>query len=168
MSEISTFDTSAIITYMNIIIAVAIALFLAGGFYRQTTAKSSTPVPTPTPTPFSSPEPTAEAATPIPTVPVTVTVTVTRSPVTSDWQYPGSSQISAGVYESSDPSDKITDWYQDKIRQLGLNIKTFVRTKTNDRVLNKLVGASDQVEIRVEISKNPGRSITRIIIGIDN
>ncbi|TSC88179.1 MAG: Uncharacterized protein G01um101416_202 [Microgenomates group bacterium Gr01-1014_16] len=152
---------------MNILVVLALTLFLAGGFFRQTKAISSPSVPTSTPTPFSSPalpagrqEPTAEAATPIPTTPVTVT----PPSVTSDWQYPGGSQISAGVYESSDPSDKITDWYQDKIKQLGLNTKTFVRTKTNDRVLNKLVAAGISTEIRVEISKNPSDSLTRITV----
>lgn len=157
---------------MNIVIVVALALFLAGGLYHRVTTRSmvlssNTSLPTPTstpavvvPTPTSNPSPTTRPPTP----PVTVTVTVTPPSVTSDWQYPGSTQVSAGVYESSDPSDKITDWYESKIRQLGLNIKTFVRTKTNDRVLNKLVAAGKSMEIRVEISKNPSDSVTRIVI----
>ena len=158
---------------MNVIVAVALIIVLAGGLYHrvtirskilssQTSVPSSTPTQTPNPT---SPPPTLRPPSPIPTYTPSPQL---PPPNTSDWQYPGSVQASPGNYQSSDPPEKITDWYQDKIKNLGLNIKTFVRTKANDRVLNKLVGANSQTEIRVEISKNPGDSTTRIIIGIDN
>ncbi|MBI2008461.1 hypothetical protein HYS82_02285 [Candidatus Amesbacteria bacterium] len=142
---------------MNILVVLALALFLAGGIFRQTKAVSSFPIPTVPVTVTLIPSPTK--------IPVTVTVTLTpsRFPVT-DWQYPGSARVSSNTYESSDSPDKITDWYQDKIKQLGLNTKTFVRTKTNDRVLNKLVAAGKSLEIRVEITKNPSDSVTQITV----
>lgn len=66
------------------------------------------------------------------------------------------------VLESGDSSETITDWYKDKINSLGMNVKSFVTTRANDKVLNKLVGADEEREIRIEISKEPGESSVMI------
>ncbi len=47
-----------------------------------------------------------------------------------------------------------------------MNVKTFVTTKANDKVLNKLVGADADKELRVEISKDPGDSLVKISVTI--
>jgi len=41
-----------------------------------------------------------------------------------------------------------------------------VKTKTNDNVLNKLVGADGKTEIRVEITKPAGNPTTEIKVSI--
>src|SRR5258706_6460349 len=47
---------------------------------------------------------------------------------------------------SSANVDIITAWYEDKIKSEGMNIKTFVTTNANDKILNKLVGANANKE----------------------
>lgn len=71
-------------------------------------------------------------------------------------KYPNSVQISQNestIYESSDDADKITNWYKDKIKSMNMRVKSFVTTKTNGNILNKLVGADGKKEIKVEITK---------------
>ena len=76
----------------------------------------------------------------------------------SDFKYPNSSQVGNlenGIkLESSDDPNTITDWYQEKIRSLGFKSKSFVKTNTNGNILNKLVAASANKEVRVEIEKS--------------
>ena len=86
----------------------------------------------------------------------------------SDFIYQGSSVISSNSNSlkltSTDNTDTITNWYKEKINSLGMNVKSFVTTSANDKILNKLVGANGTREIRVEISKEPGKTITNIIV----
>ena len=53
-----------------------------------------------------------------------------------------------------------------------MNSKSFVQTKTNGNVLNKLVGARGDKEIRVGIVKKNDESVTKITVSttipIDN
>lgn len=87
-----------------------------------------------------------------------------------DYKYPNSQLISSSEYflslESSDNSDVITNWYKEKVNSLGMNVKTFVTTKANDKVLNKLVGADGDKEISVEISKENEASSVKISVTI--
>lgn len=75
------------------------------------------------------------------------------------YQYPNSQITSSSSdslsLKSSDPVDSITEWYKSKIKNEGMNIKTFVTTKANDRVENVLVGSMSGTQIRVEIKKEP-------------
>lgn len=66
--------------------------------------------------------------------------------------------------ESLDDTQKITDWYKEKIRGMGMNAKSFVQTKANGKVLNKLVGSNGKKEIRVEISKENNQSTVKISV----
>lgn len=94
----------------------------------------------------------------------------------SDLQYPNSRQTGSNdaslIFESTDDPDLITNWYKEKIRDLGMNSKSFVQTKTNGNVLNKLVGARGDKEVRVEIVKKNDESVTKITVSttipIDN
>lgn len=64
--------------------------------------------------------------------------------------------------ESKDSAENVTDWYETKIKAGGLNITTFVKTKTNDNVLNKLVGESSKQKVSVKIEKDSGDSLVKI------
>ena len=97
----------------------------------------------------------------------------TQSPQTSnilEYKYPNSQIVSSTStsmsLESSDNSDSITDWYKGKINSLGMNVKTFVTTSANEKVLNRLVGADGVKEINIEISKEDSQSIVKISITI--
>ncbi|OGM25619.1 hypothetical protein A2962_03755 [Candidatus Woesebacteria bacterium RIFCSPLOWO2_01_FULL_39_61] len=83
----------------------------------------------------------------------------TAKPDFIDYRYPSSEILSESSSEisfsSSDSVDSITQWYKDKIKGSGMNVKTFVTTKTNDKVENVLVGSNYEIEIRVEIKKEP-------------
>lgn len=89
-------------------------------------------------------------------------------PTLSVFFYPGATLVAQTAstlsLESSDDTDKITDWYKDKIKNLGVNVKSFVSTRANDKVLNKLVGATNELEISVEISKDPGAGAAKISV----
>jgi hypothetical protein len=82
----------------------------------------------------------------------------------NDFIYPGATNKWNGNYESGDDPDTITNWYKEKIISTGMNVKTFVTTKTNGNVLNKLAGANSSLSVLVEIEKKEGESITKIII----
>lgn len=88
----------------------------------------------------------------------------------SDWQYPGSTILAATnsslTLNANADTDTITNWYKEKIKASGANAKSFVTTKANDKVLNKLVGSNGKTEIRVEISKEPGSSVVQIGVTI--
>ena len=85
-----------------------------------------------------------------------------------DFRYPNSTIISQNgnetVYESSDDPKKITDWYKDKIKSIGMKTTSFVQTSTNGNVLNKLVGANGNKEVRVEISKQNNNPTVKIVV----
>lgn len=155
---------------------VIVAIASAGLFSFRSRIISNTQVfPTPSPTtglPAPSPtthnlQPTTKPS-PIPlNTPVPVTTTNNPQPTTDNLVYPGSRQVADGVYESPDDTDTITDWYKAKINSLGYNVKTFVKTSANDKILNKLVGAKPREELSVEISKNPGSPVALITIRLD-
>ena len=69
---------------------------------------------------------------------------------------------------SNEPEETITQWYQDKIIGEGINVRSFVKTKTNGNVLNKLVGAKDSDEVIVEITKEAESDTTNILVTINN
>ena len=108
--------------------------------------------------------------TPIPTKIPTLkpTVSVNSSFNISDFIYPNSQAIDQKDGEvklkSGDGSDKITNWYKEKIKSLGMSVNTFVVTKANDKVLNKLVGAGSNREVRITIEKGEGASEVIITI----
>ena len=132
--------------------------------------KSPSSVPPPSPTPVPAPV----TVTPIPSPtrkPVTVTAPAEASgegravtPSRLLPQYPGSTFVSEGVYQSTDSPTQITAWYKDQINQMKFNVKTFVQTSANEKVLNKLVASNGKTEVYVEISKNPPDSQTTITL----
>lgn len=83
--------------------------------------------------------------------------------------YPGSSvklQTDKKLeLQSSDLSDKITDWYKNKIREEDYNAKSFTQTKSNGNVFNKLSAA--KVNDKIEISIKVGQSESNVTISVD-
>lgn len=98
----------------------------------------------------------------------TSTITTQPKDILSSYKYPNSTILgqSASTFEQESPDDpeKITDWYKEKIKSDGMNIKTFVTTTTNGNVYNELVGAGLGGEIRVVIEKSRGEDITDIVV----
>ena len=114
---------------------------------------------------IETPTPTQKPIAPKPTAPQ-IQQTPRDEGLLSSLSYPNAEVVSSGestlTLRSNDDSDVITDWYKEKITGLGMNTKSFVKTKTNDNVLNKLVGADGQTEIRVEITKQANNPTTEI------
>jgi hypothetical protein len=142
---------------------------------------SPSPTPTesasPTPSPTITPSPTQREAllTPSPraTTMAQINNSVSNSNATSNndlnqFRYPNGKTISSSSteikIESPDSPDKITDWYKEKIKGLGMNTQSFVTTNTNNNVLNSLAAAGNGINIKIEIKKDAGASFTSIKI----
>lgn len=111
---------------------------------------------------------------------VTPTPLPTRTPSVSDepqtnttldnFIYPGSEAVNSSdsslLLRSSDETENITNWYKEKITSEHMNAKSFVATKTNGNILNKLVGANGELEIVVEIKKEPVKNYSDITVSI--
>jgi len=84
----------------------------------------------------------------------------------NDFVYPGSEVVSSSAgsayLRTMDDPDKVTDWYKEKIESYEMNVKSFVTTKTNDNVLNKLAGAKEGLEIAVEVKRGEGEFVSEI------
>lgn len=110
--------------------------------------------PTPTATPYLTP-----------TVPV-----VSGKTFSSGYKYSPSMVVSETeskiTLRSENNPEDITNWYKEKIRSEGMNIKTFVTTRANDKILNKLAGADSDRELYVEITKNPQDTETLITVSL--
>jgi hypothetical protein len=96
---------------------------------------------------------------------------LTNKPDIGNYIYPDSSVISRDGsqlhLESDAESDTITEWYKTKIASSGMNVKTFAKTKANDKVLNKLVATDGVEQIAVEISRQSGADTVKIIVSLD-
>lgn len=88
----------------------------------------------------------------------------------SEFLYPNSkinSQTSSSaVLQSSDSTNSITDWYENKLRSLGYGTTSFVKTSSNNNILNKLVTAKNGNQVSVEIKKTADSSQTTITLEV--
>jgi len=129
----------------------------------------------PTPTSISMPSQAPNNSSTI--IPPTSTPTLSPTPTNTprnksesvlDFRYPNSIIISQNakesIFESTDHPKKITDWYKNKIKAMNMSVTSFVQTSTNDNVLNKLVGADGNREVRVEINKNNNSQAVNISV----
>ncbi|OGG03275.1 hypothetical protein A2W14_00345 [Candidatus Gottesmanbacteria bacterium RBG_16_37_8] len=128
---------------------------------KQNKETKISPTNTPTPTAFPSPTIFLPNDTPTPVV--------QNESNNNTLIYPNSTVISETgnliVLQNNDDPQTITDWYKQKIESLNLNAKSYVVTNANGNVLNKLVGASGNMEVRVEIIKKASESIVEIKVG---
>lgn len=130
-----------------------------------------TDTPTQTPEPTSTPSPTMTLSL-SPTSTIKPTTTPTSSPTSAQsslisFVYPGSKSLGGDSYSSSDDPEVITNWYKEKINSQGYSSKSFVTTKTNDKVLNKLSAAKNNKNILIEISRENKNSESIITILLD-
>lgn len=134
---------------------------------NSSVTKPPTPSPSSTLTPIPSDTPTFT-----PTLTPTI-LTPTPQPnnnnqLNLDLKYPNSIIISKNsnetTYESTDDPKKITDWYKDKIKSIGMKATSFVQTSTNGDVLNKLVGANSEKQVKVDISKQNNNILVKIVV----
>ena len=147
----------------------ALVVFLVFGLLFKShpavlsTETSADPTITPTPSGISTPSTTPKPKViifPTPTVTLTVTVTL------ADWQYPSSNKVGDNKWESHDDAKTITDWYVNKIKSMGLPVTSFVKTNTNDKILNSLAAAKDSWKIKITIAQDS--SDAAVVITIDN
>ena len=86
------------------------------------------------------------------------------------YHYPGAETLSSSEnslnLKSFDDIGAITNWYKAKIESENLNVESFVETSANDKVLNQLVGADGQKEIKVEIKKESGTFLVEISVSL--
>jgi hypothetical protein len=105
---------------------------------------------------------------------VTVTPSATQVPqnLLSEYFYPGAKVVSQDSLHldlvSSDDSDNITDWYKEVIRNEGMSVKTFVKTKTNGNVDNDLVGVNSSIKVSVKIMKKNDETTSHISVTVEN
>jgi hypothetical protein len=82
--------------------------------------------------------------------------------------FPGAKVVNINSVEarltSSENPDAITEWYKQKIISFGMNVKSFVTTKANDNVVNKLAGADGSREVNIEITKAVSDSEAKITV----
>lgn len=153
---------------MHIAILIVAAVLVVSGIVVRRTSTKETPSETivlgeSVPTPPDTIPPTQSTLAPSPTLPA-------KQEPTPDKQfvYPGATVTaesdSSLTMESSDDAQTITDWYKDKIKELGMTTKSFVQTKTNDNVLNALAAAKSDEEIKVTITKNSGDWVVSIVV----
>lgn len=140
------------------------------GIQQEITASSlpgETPAPTTNPSPTHPPALSSSPA----AKPTSTPQPPANYPNILDFKYPASNIISQSsstlLLESENSTDDITSWYEDKIKSYGFNVKTFIKTKANEKVLNKLAGAKNDLEILIEISKENEQSMVKIKVSIN-
>ncbi len=168
---------------MHIAILIIAVILVGGGILVRNKTILQTPeevvlgesAPTNSPTPSNTPIPTQSA--PTPTSPAESREAGSSSagqdlapPDTNlaDFIYPGATTRSQSPNSvsltSTDDAQTITDWYKNKIKELGMSTRSFVQTKTNDNVNNVLSAAKSNDEIKVTITKNAGESLVSIVV----
>ncbi len=126
------------------------------------------PVSSPAPIPgLIIPKPEKNISRPLPSPAVSADP---AGPDYGPWRYPGAVQVGESVsglsFTSNDRADAVTDWYKQKITALNMNVKTFIQTKANGKVMNKLVGADSRQNISVAISQKEAAAPVTIGISI--
>lgn len=157
-----------------VITVVALLVFVAGVFSNRN--KFSPPEPPAPPSPTSVLAETAIPL-PIPSIPTpplvpafSPTSTAPASNNLADYIYPGAAVLSSSGQSlsltSSDNPDQVTNWYKEKIKNMGFSSKAFAETRANDKVLNKLTGDNGQLSIAIEIAKDSAESAVTIQVSL--
>ena len=158
-----------------LVIVIVVASLLQGNILNKNKTKvikNNFPTPTitssPTPTVVISPTATVYKKNSIPTP---IQGSTNSGQDINSYKYPNSSvkeeNSSKLLLESSDDPNTITNWYKEKLRSLNMNVNSFVTTKSNGTVLNKLVSANGEVKVSIEISKTNNQSSVEIIVSIN-
>ena len=108
---------------------------------------------------LDTPLPTSVQATPIKSEP-------THTTSSDQLTYPNSQKITNNTYTTPDNPQTVTKWYQEKFKDLNLNVTSIVETSSNDNVFNKLSGTNGNISITVEIKKGANDAVTKIELTI--
>lgn len=89
----------------------------------------------------------------------------------NSFTYPSSKVINSDnnslILESNDSASVITNWYKEQIQTEGMKTTSFVQTRTNGNVLNRLVGSNSYRKIDVEIRKKSDQPEVRMTIYVN-
>ena len=89
-----------------------------------------------------------------------------------NFSYPGANIASMSrshlSLSTQDNPDDVTNWYKNKIKSYGKSVSSFVTTKTNDNVFNKLVGADSKEELRITIEKKSDSQTVTIQVDLES
>ncbi|MCL5019189.1 MAG: hypothetical protein M1426_01760 [Patescibacteria group bacterium] len=143
-----------------VILLVSLLVFINRSNFKRATAKNADSVNSSTTTishNISLPQPTGTPS------PSTRPLSQYNS---EDFYYPNSQKIAGDglALISLDNPQVITNWYKNKINSLRFVTTSFIQTNTNGNVLNSLVGAKGEEEVRVEISKDSNKADVTIKI----
>ena len=145
---------------MHIAIIIIAIVLVGGGILIRNKTTIDTPAEEivlgeTVPTPSNTATPT-NAPTQIPSTSPTPSAGVPSATLTQ-FTYPnaaiGSQSDGSMTLTSTDDPQAITDWYKNKIKELGMSTRSFVQTKTNGNVHNVLAAAKNDDEIKVTITK---------------
>ncbi len=164
-----------------VVITIAIILVVSGVIYQKNIPPSKqneevlsdetslTVTPSEVPGPLPS-----VTATPTPTIISKENATPTKAPQitnTTEFIYPNASDIARGnskiSFKSSDNPESITNWYKNEINSRGYSVTSFVTTKTNGNVENKLAGASGEDKLQVKIEKSAESTLTTVVVELN-
>src|SRR3989344_5032212 len=116
-----------------VIIIFAVSLIQKGGLENKETQRKNITIPTPTPT--QTPAPTFTPASISTSAPTSSISTLSSQQNLSSFIYPGSIILNQSggeiILQSTDDPQVITNWYKEKITNMGMNAKSFVQTNTN-------------------------------------
>lgn len=74
--------------------------------------------------------------------------------------------IESSIYQSKDDPDTITQYYKNIFIRNNSKVKSFVITKTNGNVLNKLSGTINNKVLNVEIKKAKNSILTTVTLSL--
>ncbi len=155
-----------VLVLFAVLIVAGASIFVRTEHTKTASPETTLPSPTQTPTPTLNPSP--SLAPQITLVPTTKPKSITTPDShLSTWVYPGSTLFSNNIYLSQDSPQQITDWYKNKIRSEGFNIKNFITTSANEKIENKLTGSNNNQSTEVSITRSPGDNHTKIILVLD-
>jgi hypothetical protein len=155
--------------------AISLLLIVAGFYFRfipPVSFPGQFPTPVATPVILGDQTQTSPTSTPRPVIKVPATIVMTPPPATpvvstgdlTQFVYPGAVIISQSTDQlrlsTGDDADTVTNWYEQKIKAGGANIKSFVKTNTNGNVNNSLSGSGGNLAVNVNIKKTPGSQTT--------
>lgn len=147
---------SRILIAILIIIVLLILTRDSSRLFLQTRSALQSPL-SPSPVPATNPVTTQKPLPPSPDPTDRQTYSSAPANNLEEFNYPNSTQTSLSedsvTLKSRDDSGVITNWYKNKIKNLGMNTTSFINTSTNGNILNKLVGSDGKREIVVEITK---------------
>lgn len=164
-----------VLILFTLIIISAAYLNQTASFKKEVGLNTALPTDTPTPTvtPFTTLTPTPSTTpTPKPQVSIPDNSGDIRGTSTPNLQYPNSRNIvndqNEQTFISFDDPQVVTNWYKEKIKEMGLSAKSFVQTKTNGDVLNKLTGSGNGQKVEVEITKDSNQQEVKIKLHVNS